>query len=207
MMRLFTAILFFTLIFGAQYTSAADVSRLRLMIPVSASNEAELASTNTQESYDPSGYNLNYVTGSGLGLGYTSTTIVSGTKYTYVGSTSTSGGAIITTTTEFKTTLTQTFFDLSYTVGSELTAQFVLGYQIGQSDAEQESPGKSQTITVDSYHGSAWAINAGYDFGGVEALVGYRSEFTSADITTADGVKRHDWIKSKIVSAGFGLTF
>ena len=196
MMRLFTAILFFTLIFGAQYTSAADVSRLRLMIPVSASNEDELASNYTQESYDPSGYNLNYVTGSGLGLGYTSTTIVSGINY--VGS---------TPTTEFKTTTTQTFFDLSYTVGSELTAQFVLGYQIGQSDGEQESPGKSQTITVDSYHGSAWAINAGYDFGGVEALVGYRSEFTSADITTADGVKRHDWIKSKIVSAGFGLTF
>ena len=41
MLRLFTAILFFTLIFGAQYTSAADVSRLRLMIPVSASSEAE----------------------------------------------------------------------------------------------------------------------------------------------------------------------
>ncbi|MDG2198417.1 MAG: hypothetical protein P8O70_16365 [SAR324 cluster bacterium] len=196
MMRLFTAILFFTLIFGAQYTSAADVSRLRLMIPVSASNEAELASTNTQESYDPSGYNLNYVTGSGLGLGYTSTTIVNGINYVES-----------TTTIEFKSTFTQTFFDLSYTVGSELTAQFVLGYQIGQSDGEREYSGKSETTTVDSYHGSAWAINAGYDFGGVEALVGYRSEFTSADITTADGVKRHGWIKSKIVSAGFGLTF
>ena len=196
MLRLFTAILFFTLIFGAQYTSAADVSRLRLMIPVSASSEAEVSSTNTRESYDPSGYNLNYVTGSGLGLGYTSTTIVDGVKY--------SGS---TTTAEFKTTATQTFFDLSYTVGSELTAQFVLGYQIGQSDAEQESSGKSDTITVDSYHGSAWAINAGYDFGGVEALVGYRSEFTSADITTAQGSKRHGLIKSKIVSAGFGLTF
>ena len=196
MLRLFTAILFFTLIFGAQYTSAADVSRLRLMIPVSASSEAEVSSTNTRESYDPSGYNLNYVTGSGLGLGYTSTTIVDGVKY--------SGS---TTTIEFKTTATQTFFDLSYTVGSELTAQFVLGYQIGQSDAEQEYSGKSDTITVDSYHGSAWAINAGYDFGGVEALVGYRSEFTSADITTAQGSKRHGLIKSKIVSAGFGLTF
>ena len=196
MLRLFTAILFFTLIFGAQYTSAADVSRLRLMIPVSASSEAELPSTNTRESYDPSGYNLNYVTGSGLGLGYTSTTIVDGVKY--------SGS---NTTVEFKTTATQTFFDLSYTVGSELTAQFVLGYQIGQSDAEQKYSGKSDTITVDSYHGSAWAINAGYDFGGVEALVGYRSEFTSADITTAQGSKRHGLIKSKIVSAGFGLTF
>ena len=196
MLRLFTAILFFTLIFGAQYTSAADVSRLRLMIPVSASSEAEVSSTNTRESYDPSGYNLNYVTGSGLGLGYTSTTIVDGVKY--------SGS---TTTVEFKTTATQTFFDLSYTVGSELTAQFVLGYQIGQSDAEQKYSGKSDTITVDSYHGSAWAINAGYDFGGVEALVGYRSEFTSVDITTAQGSKRHGLIKSKIVSAGFGLTF
>ena len=196
MLRLFTAILFFTLIFGAQYTSAADVSRLRLMIPVSASSEAEVSSTNTRESYDPSGYNLNYVTGSGLGLGYTSTTIVDGVKY--------SGS---TTTVEFKTTATQTFFDLSYTVGSELTAQFVLGYQIGQSDGEREYSGKSDTITVDSYHGSAWAINAGYDFGGVEALVGYRSEFTSADITTAQGFKTHILIKSKIVSAGFGLTF
>ena len=196
MLRLFTAILFFTLIFRAQYTSAADVSRLRLMIPVSASSEAEVSSTNTRESYDSSGYNLNYVTGSGLGLGYTSTTIVDGVK---------SSG--FNTTVEFKTTATQTFFDLSYTVGSELTAQFVLGYQIGQSDAEQEYSGKSDTITVDSYHGSAWAINAGYDFGGVEALVGYRSEFTSADITTAQGSKRHGLIKSKIVSAGFGLTF
>ena len=196
MLRLFTAILFFTLIFGAQYTSAADVSRLRLMIPVSASSEAEVSSTNTRESYDPSGYNLNYVTGSGLGLGYTSTTIVDGVKY--------SGS---TTTVEFKTTATQTFFDLSYTVGSELTAQFVLGYQIGQSDGEREYSGKSDTVTVDSYHGSAWAINAGYDFGGVEALVGYRSEFTSADITTAQGFKTHILVKSKIVSAGFGLTF
>ena len=196
MLRLFTVILFFTLIFGAQYTSAADVSRLRLMIPVSASSEAELPSTNYQESYDPSGYNLNYVTGSGLGLGYTSTTIVNGINYVES-----------TTTIEFETTTTQTFFDLSYTVGSELTAQFVLGYQIGQSDGERKYSGKSETMTVDSYHGSAWAINAGYDFGGVEALVGYRSEFTSADITTADGVKRHGLIKSKIVSAGFGLTF
>ena len=193
MLRLFTAILFFTLIFGAQYTSAADVSRLRLMIPVSASSEAEVSSTNTRESYDPSGYNLNYVTGSGLGLGYTSTIILDGIK-------NDSG-------VDYTLTATQTFFDLSYTVGSELTAQFVLGYQIGQSDAEQESSGKSDTITVDSYHGSAWAINAGYDFGGVEALVGYRSEFTSADITTAQGFKTHIWVKSKIVSAGFGLTF
>ena len=138
MLRLFTAILFFTLIFRAQYKSAADVSRLRLMIPVSASSEAKVSSTNTRESYDPSGYNLNYVTGSGLGLGYTSTTIVDGVKY--------SGS---TTTVEFKTTSTQTFFDLSYTVGSELTAQFVLGYQIGQSDGEQEYSGKSDTITLD----------------------------------------------------------
>ena len=196
MLRLFTAILFFTLIFGAQYTSAADVSRLRLMIPVSASSEAEVSSTNTRESYDPSGYNLNYVTGSGLGLGYTSTTIVDGVKQ---GSTN--------PTYVIKTTHTQTFFDLSYTVGSELTAQFVLGYQIGQSDGEREYSGKSDTVTVDSYHGSAWAINVGYDFGGVEALVGYRSEFTSADISTAQGFKTHILVKSKIVSAGFGLTF
>ena len=196
MLRLFTAILFFTLIFGAQYTSAADVSRLRLMIPVSASSEAEVLSTNARESYDPSGYNLNYVTGSGLGLGYTSTTIVDGVKQ---GSTN--------PTYVIKTTHTQTFFDLSYTVGSELTAQFVLGYQIGQSDGEREYSSKSDTVTVDSYHGSAWAINAGYDFGGVEALVGYRSEFTSADVTTPLGVKGHVLIKSKIVSAGFGLTF
>ena len=138
MLRLFTAILFFTLIFGAQYTSAADVSRLRLMIPVSASSEAEESTGTTRESYDPSGYNLNYVTGSGLGLGYTSTTIVDGVKYSE-----------FNTTVEFKTTATQTFFDLSYTVGSELTAQFVLGYQIGQSDGEREYSGKSDTITLD----------------------------------------------------------
>jgi hypothetical protein len=61
-------------------------------------------------------------------------------------------------------------------------------------------------MTADSYHGSAWAINVNYDFGGVEALVGYRSEFTSAVITIAQGSKRHGLIKSKIVSAGFGLT-
>jgi hypothetical protein len=177
-------------------TFAADSSRLRLMIPVSATNNAEVASTFTEESYDASGYNLNYVTGSGWGIGYTSTTIDLTLK-------------IVGSSTTITSTSTQSFLDLSYTIGSEWTAQFVLGYQIGQTDGDIEySTGATDTVKIDSYHGSAWAINGGYDFGGAELLVGYRSEFTAADVTyQTSGTESDEWIKSNLVTAGFGLTF
>ena len=89
---------------------AADASRARLMIPVQV--------TLSGESPAVSGYNLQYVHSSGFGIGYTSTGIT-GTD---------SGG----TEVNFGDT---TFVDLSYTVGSEMTAQFVLGSVIGQGNA------------------------------------------------------------------------
>lgn len=177
-------------------TFAADSSRLRLMIPVSVTNNAELASIYTQESYGASGYNLNYVSGSGLGVGYTSTTTENKIK-------------IVGSSTTITAISTQSFLDFSYTIGSEWTAQFVLGYQIGQTDGDLEySTGTTDTAKIDSYHGSAWAINGGYDFGGAELLVGYRSEFTALSVTYQNsGTEDDDLIKSNLVTAGFGLTF
>ena len=157
---------------------AADASRARFMIPVQVTLSGE--DFDGYESPSPSGYNLQYVHSSGFGVGYTSTSI-----------TTTQDGSEVT----FKDT---TFVDLSYTIGSEMTAQFVLGSVIGQgpvtfTGGETENTGKS---------GTAFGINGGYDFGGFEALIGYRSE----SVTAAWGGDDNN-VSRSLVMAGIGITF
>jgi len=157
----------------------ADASRARLMIPVQATLSGD--GYEGYESPAASGYNLQYVHSSGFGVGYTSTAIT-GTD---------SGG----TEVNFGDT---TFVDLSYTVGSEMTAQFVLGSVIGQGNAtytggESENTAKS---------GTAFGINGGYDFGGFEALIGYRSESVNAAYGGSESAYNR-----ALVMAGVGITF
>ena len=163
----------------ATSTIAADASRARLMIPVQATLSGD--GFEGYESPSASGYNLQYVHSSGFGIGYTSTGIT-GTD---------SGG----TEVNFGDT---TFVDLSYTVGSEMTAQFVLGSVIGQGNATYT--GGESVNTAKS--GTAFGINGGYDFGGFEALIGYRSESVNA----AYGGSESDYSRA-LVMAGVGITF
>ena len=163
----------------ATSTIAADASRARFMIPVQVTLSGE--DLDTYESPSPSGYNLQYVHSSGFGIGYTSTSF-----------TATSGNVERT----FKDT---TFVDLSYTIGSEMTAQFVLGSVIGQGPVT--GPGFESENTSKS--GTAFGINGGYDFGGFEALIGYRSESVTAG--WAGGVDND--VSRSLIMAGVGITF
>ena len=164
----------------ATSTIAADASRARLMIPVQVTLSG--ADLDSYESPSPSGYNLQYVHSSGFGIGYTSTSFTA---------TSSSGSE-----TTFKDT---TFVDLSYTIGSEMTAQFVLGSVIGQGPVA--GPGFESENTSKS--GTAFGINGGYDFGGFEALIGYRSESVTAG--WAGGVDND--VSRSLIMAGVGITF
>ena len=59
----------------ATNTFAADVSRARLMVPVQASDATSYDPGQTQpDSVSASGYSLQYVHSSGVGIGYTSST-------------------------------------------------------------------------------------------------------------------------------------
>lgn len=190
--------------------SVAEASRLRLMIPILASTPADQKQVRFNElfrwkrdSYSTSGYSVQYVTDSGWGLGYTSTTSED-TAETVPG-------------LDDRLTTTGTFLDFSYTFGSEMTVQLVYGYQIGQTDLIYKINGWSGTekynLSIKSYSGSAWAINGGYDLGSFEVLLGYRSESTSV---TAEKSSESDpyWpevidgnIEHTLVSAGIGFTF
>ena len=163
----------------ATSTIAADTSRARFMIPVQVTLSGE--DLDTYESPSPSGYNLQYVHSSGFGIGYTSTSF-----------TATSGNVERT----FKDT---TFVDLSYTIGGEMTAQFVLGSVIGQGPVT--GPGFESENTSKS--GTAFGINGGYDFGGFEALIGYRSESVTAG--WAGGVDND--VSRSLIMAGVDITF
>ncbi len=163
----------------ATSTIAADASRARFMIPVQVTLSGE--DLDTYESPSPSGYNLQYVHSSGFGIGYTSTSF-----------TATSGNVERT----FKDT---TFVDLSYTIGSEMTAQFVLGSVIGQGPVATPTGDIENT----SKSGTAFGINGGYDVGGFEALIGYRSESVTAG--WAGGVDND--VSRSLIMAGVGITF
>ena len=166
----------------ATSTIAADASRARLMIPVQVTLSGE--DLDTYESPSPSGYNLQYVHSSGFGIGYTSTSFTA---------TSSSGSE-----TTFKDT---TFVDLSYTIGSEMTAQFVLGSVIGQGPVATPTGDVENT----SKSGTAFGINGGYDVGGFEALIGYRSESVKANWGSGGGEDSD--VSRSLIMAGVGTTF
>ena len=163
---------------------AADVSRVRLMVPVQASDAASYEAGETKpDSVSASGYNLQYVHSSGVGVGYTSTSYKS----------EFSGGSY----DEFQDA---TFVDLSYTFGSEMTGQIAVGMLTGHGSIASGS----DTYTVGDKSGSAFAITGGYDFGGFEALLGYRSETVKAKIE--GGTTEYD-VSRTLINAGLGFTF
>ena len=179
---MFKKLLFFgaaALAMTATSTIATDASRARFMIPVQVTLSGE--DLDTYESPSPSGYNLQYVHSSGFGIGYTSTSF-----------TATSGNVERT----FKDT---TFVDLSYTIGSEMTAQFVLGSVIGQGPVATPTGDIENT----SKSGTAFGINGGYDVGGFEALIGYRSESVKANW----GGGEDSDVSRSLIMAGVGITF
>jgi len=164
---------------------AADVSRVRLMVPVQASDAASYEAGATKpDSVSASGYNLQYVHSSGFGIGYTSTSLKQ--DYGSLGS------------QEFTDA---TFVDLSYTFGSEMTGQIVIGTLTGHGGVAY---GDGTTASVEDSSGSAWGINGGYDFGGFEALLGYRSETVKAKVK---GSSSTNDAGRTLISAGLGFTF
>ena len=163
---------------------AADVSRVRLMVPVQASDAASYEAGETKpDSVSASGYNLQYVHSSGVGVGYTSTTF----KREFP-----SGSY-----DEWKDA---TFVDLSYTFGSEMTGQIAVGMLTGHGSIATAT----ETYPVGDKSGSAWAITGGYDFGGFEALLGYRSETVKAKI---EGSPTEYDRSRTLINAGLGFTF
>ena len=163
---------------------AADVSRVRLMVPVQASDAASYEAGETKpDSVSASGYNLQYVHSSGVGVGYTSTSYKS--EY--------SDGSY----DEFQDA---TFVDLSYTFGSEMTGQIAVGMLTGHGSIATAT----ETYPVGDKSGSAWAITGGYDFGGFEALLGYRSETVKAKIEGS--TTEYDRSRT-LINAGLGFTF
>ena len=164
---------------------AADVSRVRLMVPVQASDAASYDAGETKpDSVSASGYNLQYVHSSGFGIGYTSTSL----KQDYGSSGS----------QEFKDA---TFVDLSYTFGSEMTGQIVIGTLTGHGGMAYND---GTTASTKDPSGSAWGINGGYDFGGFEALLGYRSE--TVEVKQGSSSSPSDAGRT-LISAGLGFTF
>ena len=168
----------------ATNTFAADVSRVRLMVPVQASDAASYNASETKaDSVSASGYSLQYVHSSGVGVGYTSSTL----KRTFPASEDEWPDA--------------TFVDLSYTFGGEMTGQIVVGMLTGHGSITSGS----STYSISEKSGSAFGITGGYDFGGFEALLGYRSETVKIEIEPQPGTT-YDASRT-LINAGLGFTF
>ena len=164
-------------------TLAADVSRVRLMVPVQASDAASYDTTTKPDSVSASGFSLQYVHSSGVGIGYTSSTL----KKEFTSSEEEWPDA--------------NFVDLYYAFGGEMTGQIAVGMLTGHGTIT--SGNSSYTITEKS--GSAFGIIGGYDFGGFEVLLGYRSETVKVELDASPGTT-YDASRT-LINAGPGFTF
>jgi hypothetical protein len=57
---------------------------------------------------------------------------------------------------------------------------------------------------MSSHSSTAFSLNGGYNFGGFEAIIGYRSE--AANVSPQDSSTDYD-ISRTLISAGIGFTF
>ena len=162
---------------------AADASQVRLMVPIQASDTASCnAGQSEPDSVSASGYSLQYVHSSGVGISYTSSTL----KKEF---------------SSLEEWLDAIFVDLSYTFGGEMTGQIAIGMLTGY---------RTVTSGTTSYPlaeklGSAFGITGVYDFGGFEVLLGYRSETVEVELE-ADPGKTYDASRT-LINAGIGFTF
>lgn len=168
----------------ATSTIAADASRVRLMVPIQASDTASYnAGQSEPDSVSASGYSLQYVHSSGVGISYTSSTLKK----------------------EFSSSEEEwpdaTFVDLSYTFGGEMTGQIAIGMLTGHGTVTSGTT----SYPLAEKSGSAFGITGGYDFGGFEVLLGYRSETVEVELE-ADPGKTYDASRT-LINAGIGFTF
>ena len=168
----------------ATSTIAADASRVRLMVPIQASDTASYnAGQSEPDSVSASGYSLQYVHSSGVGISYTSSTLKK----------------------EFSSLeeewLDAIFVDLSYTFGGEITGQIAIGMLTGH---ETVTSGTTSYPLAEKL-GSAFGITGVYNFGGFEVLLGYRSETVEVELE-ADPGKTYDASRT-LINAGLGFTF
>ena len=168
----------------ATSTIAADASRVRLMVPIQASDTASYnAGQSEPDSVSASGYSLQYVHSSGVGISYTSSTLKK----------------------EFSSSEEEwpdaTFVDLSYTFGGEMTGQIAIGMLTGHETVTSGTTSYPLTKKL----GSAFGITGVYDFGGFEVLLGYRSETVEVELE-ADPGKTYDASRT-LINAGLGFTF
>ena len=181
-------------------TIAADTSRFRILLPISATTPSMDAGYKA-DSLSPSGFGAHYIMGSGLGIGYTSH------KYDFKYTQEAAGSD-----PEYKieNSWTNTYLELSYTFGSELTGQVFYAHQLSQTDIELSWSGGgssgSYTMEEDGSSGNAYGIIGGYDFGGFEALLGYRSEQNTSKYINL-GTATEDKRDRTIINAGIGFTF
>ena len=129
----------------AASTIAADASRVRLMVPIQASDTASYnAGQSEPDSVSASGYSLQYVHSSGVGISYTSSTLKK----------------------EFSSSEEEwpdaTFIDLSYTFGGEMTGQIAIGMLTGHGTVTSGTT----SYPLAEKSGSAFGITGSYDFGG-----------------------------------------
>ena len=179
----------------ANLVVAAESSRVRLMIPIQGtySGDKFVNAGATVESSTPGGYSLQYVTSAGWGVGYSSTSIEQKEKYN---------------DQEYKTNYDATYLELLYTFGAELTGQIFYGHQLSSSDVDWETngvKGSTSPLKTKSTSGSAIGLNGGYDFGGFEALLGYRQESSTwqEDASSSKEMK----LDRSLVNVGIGFTF
>ena len=168
----------------ATSTIAADASRVRLMVPIQASDTASYnAGQSEPDSVSASGYSLQYVHSSGVGISYTSSTLKK----------------------EFSSSEEEwpdaTFVDLSYTFGGEMTGQIAIGMLTGHGTVTSGTT----SYPLAEKLGSAFGITGVYDFGGFEVLLGYRSETVEVELE-ADPGKTYDASRT-LINAGLGFTF
>ena len=168
----------------AASTIAADASRVRLMVPIQASDTVSCnAGQSEPDSVSASGYSLQYVHSSGVGISYTSSTLKK----------------------EFSSSEEEwpdaTFVDFSYTFGGEMTGQIAIGMLTGH---ETVTSGTTSYPLAEKL-GSAFGITGVYNFGGFEVLLGYRSETVEVELE-ADPGKTYDASRT-LINAGLSFTF
>jgi hypothetical protein len=162
----------------------------RARIMIPTSTTAENSSTGEKGTI--SGYSLHYVSSMGLGAGLTSAAVEIGT-----------------------TTTSADFLDISYTFGETFTTQVAYQYPYGGKLEDSTN----SVLKYKSISGQAFSLSFGYDFGGLEGLIGFMSEstkqkwggtmiFTAANGQTIPISTEGEYERDQLVtSVGVGFTF
>jgi len=178
-------------------TAMAGKERVRLAVPISNSYDSVEIVTlfgGTIEEESATGFGLNYIFDSGIGLGYSSTDAT--LKYSYT---------LLSSTYKSTTNTSAQFLDVSYMFGETFTFQVGYGFAVGWSGTEKSETGSTTTEEKLDVGGNALSFVLGYAFGSLD--IGYEIRREVHDLAYETNTQYNGGIGMTVSRLNLGYVF